>query len=787
MRNVKYIVIFEDNHLLDGNFDFKEEALDWAHEHLESKPIVKALDIEYSDEFGGHPIVHDEEELFHYPVEEVDEKELEAELDAKLADFEKEALVDPFDADEFDGHENLEEDTNKDVLDTIDDFINSLDDNKVTDESPVVTSKDVANTLDNFADDLAEDVNEAELAKDIPFEDPQEVIDEDLIIFDPFDTDFSECEPMDVCPDEHRADCCKDFNVNAVDFFKDLAIELGLQDLVDIKEKDVEEPVAVEDEVKVDVAPEAEVAAEEDVVPEEVKANEEPNVEVQVDKDGIEAPAEEISKCHVCPECGKELCECGNKELVEKNKVTYTTGDPAIGDAHFNGAFEGGEGVSENLEEESHPREAQPEVDRVEAFNKALEIAKKENKPVIYGYFGSDKHGGQRYFEIDHIVCDDLSKCTKDVMKQYNPSGAVMVAYPDKDFVEQLDEDLESEDIVLTEGPLGAIAKGIKGIGKGIAAAAKGVAKGVTAPAKALGNAVKNDFIDSDGATLDGAYKKYQVNCFVKENPDSIKEKKTFEKFKDADNFAKTYAKSAAGNEAYVFPMSDDNKLTDSPATGYVEGDRTDNNLKSLIKDLEANKAQAKADAKDEKARDKAASKLDAAAAKSLEGKADAEAEADAKAKRIKGGNTDAGSDAGADEVNSTKDSENGTAGSDAAEKPAEPAKPVNKRDLTKANNSKKLIKALNKLGINTDELITKYKDENGKEHTKGTDKLNQLRKELFGESLDEEVDEINLDDLDEEFPNCDLVNKDFCDEMSDEEFAEAFKKGLEEKHNNCK
>ena len=82
--------------------------------------------------------------------------------------------------------------------------------------------------------------------------------------------------------------------------------------------------------------------------------------------------------------------------------------------------------------EDTHAREAQPEVDLISIHNDRCKMACAYGKPVIYGYMGSDHHGGNRYFEIDPIVCDDLKAETEKVTSKYNPTGSILVAYPDE-------------------------------------------------------------------------------------------------------------------------------------------------------------------------------------------------------------------------------------------------------------------------------------------------------------------------------------------------------------------
>ena len=53
-----------------------------------------------------------------------------------------------------------------------------------------------------------------------------------------------------------------------------------------------------------------------------------------------------------------------------------------------------------------------------------------------------------------------------------------------------------------------------------------------------------------------------------------------------------------------------------------------------------------------------------------------------------------------------------------------------------------KIIKAFKEIGLSTDDLTVTAKNKNGKEYRKASDKLNKLRKTLFGESLTEETEE---------------------------------------------
>ena len=57
-----------------------------------------------------------------------------------------------------------------------------------------------------------------------------------------------------------------------------------------------------------------------------------------------------------------------------------------------------------------------------------------------------------------------------------------------------------------------------------------------------------------------------------------------------------------------------------------------------------------------------------------------------------------------------------------------------------------KIIKAFKEIGLATDDLTVTAKNKNGKDYRKASDKLNKLRKTLFGESLDVD-EEIEIED----------------------------------------
>lgn len=126
-------------------------------------------------------------------------------------------------------------------------------------------------------------------------------------------------------------------------------------------------------------------------------------------------------------------------ESKKKEKETFPAGDPEKNMTAFNhmmGSDCSGEGC------EGTVCEAVME-DKVAAYNKALELAKKLNKEVVYGY----TKGGKYYsVEPKEYHGDD-----KAFRSQYS-ANTILVAYPDKSFVkekkeENLKEDISTEDL----------------------------------------------------------------------------------------------------------------------------------------------------------------------------------------------------------------------------------------------------------------------------------------------------------------------------------------------------
>ena len=90
-----------------------------------------------------------------------------------------------------------------------------------------------------------------------------------------------------------------------------------------------------------------------------------------------------------------------------------------------------------DLEEDTHAKYAKPEGDRVASYNNALKYAKKEGKPYIYGYL----NGAGKFFALEQpikITGDQVEK-EKEFRKQYINCKTMYVAYPDKNFMEEIE------------------------------------------------------------------------------------------------------------------------------------------------------------------------------------------------------------------------------------------------------------------------------------------------------------------------------------------------------------
>ena len=319
--NVIYRVKFDgDNQNLQDDFDYKDEAIEYAKSHLEEKPVVLGIEV-YVDEFGGITDEETPEVLYSYAEEEVEEEIPEPSPD-RLSELEAEL------------HEEKEE-TSK------------------TEESGVEVSE---------PSEVAVAVAAEEPVVEVPEDDPYNFVGDIKIdetpCVDPFACDFS-----DVSEDEAMYSDVVDGTLDPTVFLQELADELGIGDEVVIKPAeeveipevakvelvdnhyeecpegegtdktfdcdfcDFEEPkteLVISAEVPADVAAkladetpvrvELPVEAETAAVSEEPVATEAPCEGENCDPHCVvEEPAKEISDCHVCPTCGKEICECGAK------------------------------------------------------------------------------------------------------------------------------------------------------------------------------------------------------------------------------------------------------------------------------------------------------------------------------------------------------------------------------------------------------------------------------------------------------------------------------------------
>ena len=88
--------------------------------------------------------------------------------------------------------------------------------------------------------------------------------------------------------------------------------------------------------------------------------------------------------------------------------------------------------------EATHAQVAKPEGSRTLAYNNALTYAKKANKPYIYGY---TNHTGKFFAaEIPMKVTGSPAEAEKEFRSRYKNCSVIYVVYPDKDFVESLEE-----------------------------------------------------------------------------------------------------------------------------------------------------------------------------------------------------------------------------------------------------------------------------------------------------------------------------------------------------------
>lgn len=377
--NVVYRVTFKDFPNMNDDFDTKDEALEYAKENLDKNPVVTGKEI-YVDENGGTVSEEAEQVIFYVNKEETaetmpEESDSEEDEDENIGvgdDAKLAELEKSVDSDDFD----RDAITGK-IIDTV----------EVKDEEADDEKDEISEVSDESSSDSDDVVAVEDDMDDYGFVDKDDIVpmkDVYPSLANALDLDFDDLDD-DVCPDG----LCH----------KDLA---GPEDFFDDVEQDVEcddDSCACEDEIP---------AVSTDLV-----------VKVPLEDHDIDDIADEDVDVAVKfnDEDDKIEEELTDEELSKELSLTDDDDDDAV----------------EILEEDTHPTGAQPEVDHKNAYNKALEIAKQNGKPVIYGYLGSDHHGSRRAYELSEpIVCDDLEKCTKDAMSKYHPAGSLYIAYPDK-------------------------------------------------------------------------------------------------------------------------------------------------------------------------------------------------------------------------------------------------------------------------------------------------------------------------------------------------------------------
>lgn len=266
--NPIYLVKFESAPLFNEEFDSESEAMAYATEHIANKPIVESFNA-YFDAFG---CVEKESEHKIIPLSESKEEDEDDDSETEEVSLE----------DRLVNLENAVSELDKKVKDVV---TTVSETEPITDDIP---EEEISETEDEDSD-----VDEYDFLKDK--EEPTEVPE------NPFDTDFS-----DISKDEAEHQEVEDSYID--DWYKDY---------------DVDSPEAATLVVMADIpADEAEKISDP-----EVKV-EIPTVTDPVDGTVIEKPAEEISDCHPCPECGEEICEC-NKDLTDKKLNEAGPKDPS--------------------------------------------------------------------------------------------------------------------------------------------------------------------------------------------------------------------------------------------------------------------------------------------------------------------------------------------------------------------------------------------------------------------------------------------------------------------------
>lgn len=455
--------------------------MDYANTNIEHKPTVTGIEV-YIDEFGQITNESGPEVIFSYKDnEEVETSEAdisEDELARRLKDLEDADLDDLGNA-----HDGVIEEQ-KDQKDPV-----AVDAPEADIPLEIAeTSDDKCSDVDDCTDDLC-----GWFGLHV---EPATVI---AVPASAFEADFT-----DISKDEAIAQDCIDASLNPVTFMRELADELGIGDQVEITETGSD----VEDDEIPDVDAIETVKDDEDDCPE---------CDNPIDKsfdvdffDSLEdeKEADHVAKCHVCPECGKEICECGIRKALEEaivNNFSIADDYYAIQNIDFNeqdlATVEKGKGITGTctvvykdgdgnltdnkrvvqftffpnegtviikndlndpievpeknrmekvigkdlgFEESLDSENLEEEMDLEAKFNIALAKAKEVNKPMMYGY--SD-HG--KYYSVEPVEIDDMESFRKDYMARH-PNNTMLIAYPDKSFSESLEE-ADMSDVELAE------------------------------------------------------------------------------------------------------------------------------------------------------------------------------------------------------------------------------------------------------------------------------------------------------------------------------------------------
>lgn len=277
--------------------------MEYANENLDKCPKVFGVEVLY-DEFGQEVERNDPELIF-----------------AQCSEAEEEAAP---------TEESL--DSKLEALDRWDiDFADPDEDSETHDEATENPNYDEEDVEDDVEDDSEDDVKDSTTVDDdYSFFDGLQVSDKNEA--DPFNIDFS-----DISADEEEYQEKVDSALDPTEFLNYLAKELGIEgDVIIVPEEDADIPKADPIDV-VEFTDDYEYPAVENCYDRSFDCD-----FADFDSDAYansgcfttdccdEKEAEHVSKCHVCPNCGKEICECGNKDHLEEassaEKKAYRNG-----------------------------------------------------------------------------------------------------------------------------------------------------------------------------------------------------------------------------------------------------------------------------------------------------------------------------------------------------------------------------------------------------------------------------------------------------------------------------